>query len=168
MVYGNLGVRAQNCFFDCATGNLVGCSNWSRLDVCPFGVSEAAIDLLLGYRNDGRTVRRDGRPSIPGFWTVLDSYEELKRLFFAELKGHLKRELNWEPDDRLHVALALGQLLHIHHTLLSLKRDGRLAQLPDDDEVWVYLDVLMRGLTLTEPERRGRFWDDSVDFWPEG
>lgn len=167
MVYGNLGVSAQNCFFDCATGNLVGCSNWSRLDICPFGVSEAAIDLLLGYRSDGHSVSKDGKPSVLGRWTVLDNYAQLKRLFFAELKGHLKSELNWEPDDRLHVALALGQLLHVHHTLLSLKRDGRLAQLSENDEVWMYLDVLMRGLTLTESESRGRFWDDSIDFSPE-
>ena len=165
MVYGNLGVGAYNCFFDRTTGNLLGCSNWSRLDICPFGVSEAAIDLFLGYKSDER-MRRKKQVFIKGSWVLVENYAALKRFFFAELKREIKRELKWEPDDRLHVALALGQLLHIHHSLQSLTHDGKLPQLPDNDEIWLYLDVLMRGFMMTEEERPGRFWDDSIDFWP--
>lgn len=136
-----------------ACKHLSGFVSWGRAQVCPFGVAEASIDLFLGHEAEGT-----------GNWRLCDGYGAQKRLFFRELKPALD---GWAWDERIHVALELGQLLHMLHVLeRGPLRPAAGQRLPEHHVVWDYLDTVARGQGMTDEEQTGRFWYEQTPRKP--
>ncbi len=149
MVVGNLGISPRNTLREDRGGtngprrhspDLVGFFNWNRVDVCPFGISEACIELFLGHR-DPKTRK----------WRLCYKYANLKKYFEKELT----ELMHWQWDEqRMTVAVELGQLLH----MLYLVDHGpqRVAtgakDLKDTDPLWDYLDKVTFGVGMTDEE----------------
>lgn len=150
MVVANPGISPLNALRPVTAGSSVckhlsGFAGWGRAQICPFGVAEASIDLFLGHDAEDT-----------GTWRLCDGYAAQKRLFFRELKLAID---GWEWDERIHVALELGQLLHMLHVLeRGLFRSAAGQRLPEHHVVWDYLDTVARGQGMTDEEQTGRFW----------
>ncbi|KAM3502181.1 hypothetical protein MY10362_005027 [Beauveria mimosiformis] len=109
LVLSNSGLYPSNIFFQ-ERGEFA-CSNWSQVEVCPFGVSAASIDRFLG--------QYDGS----GIWRLVKDYGIWKRTFFHKLEENMP----WRWDERIHVALLLGQFLNRKHALGEVFYGGDTA-----------------------------------------
>lgn len=150
MVIGNLGAGPSNCFFDRGTYRLQGCTNWSQVQVCPFGIAEAAIDRFLCFQN-----RTDP-------WTLRKNYVVLKHYFFSQWATAVKAgNIKW--DERIHVALALGRLLYVNDALNKMSENKRRMK-EEEETLWAYLDLFARDKWMAGEQKTRGLWDDALEY----
>ncbi|KAM3563869.1 hypothetical protein ARSEF4850_002113 [Beauveria asiatica] len=137
------GLYPSNIFFQ-GRGEFL-CSNWSQVEVCPFGVSAASIDRFLGQYDES------------GVWRLVKDYGILKRTFFHKLEENMP----WRWDERIHVALLLGQFLDRKHAFGEVFYGGDTAY-ANIEHRCTFLDRVMLGFEMSEEETEGRLWDRAL------
>ncbi|KAM3427583.1 hypothetical protein MY4824_009343 [Beauveria thailandica] len=143
LVLSNSGLYPSNIFFQ-ERGEFL-CSNWSQVEVCPFGVSAASIDRFLGRYDEN------------GIWRLIKDYGILKRTFFHKLEENVP----WRWDERIHVALLLGQFLDRKHAFGEVFYGGDTTY-GDIEHRCTFLDRVMLGFEMSEEETGGRLWDHAL------
>ncbi|PQK13486.1 hypothetical protein BB8028_0004g04170 [Beauveria bassiana] len=143
LVLSNSGLYPSNIFFQGRREFI--CTNWSQVEVCPFGVSAASIDRFLGRYDES------------GVWRLVKDYAIWKRTFFQKLEENMP----WRWDERIHVALLLGQFLDRKHAFGEVFYGGD-TEYGDIEHRCTFLDRVMLGFDMEEEDLSGGEWDSAL------
>ncbi|EJP64901.1 uncharacterized protein BBA_06076 [Beauveria bassiana ARSEF 2860] len=143
LVLSNSGLYPSNIFLQGRREFI--CTNWSQVEVCPFGVSAASIDRFLGRYDES------------GVWRLVKDYAIWKRTFFQKLEENMP----WRWDERIHMALLLGQFLDRKHAFGEVFYGGD-TEYGDIEHRCTFLDRVMLGFDMEEEDLSGGEWDSAL------